>query len=491
MLEQVFEITLCNQPVGIKAGRVFEKILPNGLKLGILAIFVVICISNSPFPTSFGEEEKVKWIIEDESMISGSNENKYSSTKFDDSDTSNIFKNIFDGRNSDKDKSDQIVELELSILKLHEGDFVSGNSYKINDKNIPSASIDGKIINELLLKQKEIMRENWLHKIKYHDRYNDGYIQLAQAMLDPVGDLNYFINGKKFDVNPNSNLEYFLRERGFDLNNLESIPNSVFNPSKYVDAREILKSDGNYKGTDLTEISDYYKGFSEEDIQAYLIEEIEKHTGKLRHDLNQEILTSLESPGSLQDISKVTVNRIDDSLFSESISGGNIFQNTEHVLQSPDVGIPTELEPDYELISIMGIIIATVFLAIMGYMVLKRKRSLHEKQVLLPEVIPAVNVTQTTLDMVEESLKLLGEGMKKEAHEKLSQAIRYYYSNKIGIESELNSSELIQLLKKQKLTHSRKIKRWLEFCGMVEFAKHDVNESKFHNIISSFKRELK
>ena len=139
----------------------------------------------------------------------------------------------------------------------------------------------------------------------------------------------------------------------------------------------------------------------------------------------------------------------------------------------------------------MGIIIATVFLAIMGYMVLNRKRSLHEKQVLLPEVIPVVNVTQTTLDMVEESLKLLGEGMKKEAHEKLSHAIRYYYSNKIGIESELNSSELIQLLKKQKLTHSRKIKRWLEFCGMVEFAKHDVNESKFHNIISSFKRELK
>ena len=68
--------------------------MPNGLKLGILAIFVVICISNSAFPTSFGEEEKVKWIIEDESMISGSNENKYSSTKFDDSDTSNIFKNI-------------------------------------------------------------------------------------------------------------------------------------------------------------------------------------------------------------------------------------------------------------------------------------------------------------------------------------------------------------------------------------------------------------
>ena len=465
--------------------------MPNGLKLGILAVFVIICISNSPLPTSFGEEEKVKWVIEDHYTTSELIEKQYTATEFDGSETSNIFKNIFDGKNSDKNKSEQIIELELSILKLHESDFVSGNSYMINGERIPSASIEGNLINELLVKQKEIMRENWLHKIKFHDRYDDGYIELAQAMLDPVGDLDYIINGKKFDTNPNSNLEYFLRVRGFDTSNPETIPNHVFNPSKYLDAREILKSDGNYKGTDLTGVSDYYKGFSDEDIQAYLIEEIEKHTASLRHDLNQEIFTSLESPSSLQDISKVTVNRIDDSLFSESISGGNIFQNTKHVLQSPDVGIPTELEPDYELISIMGIIIATIFLAIMGYMILKRKRSLHEKQILLPEITPVVNVTQTTLDMVEQSLKLLGEGMKKEAHEKLSHAIRYYYSNKIGIGSELNSSELIQLLKKQKLTHSRKIKRWLEFCGMVEFAKHDVNESKFHNIISSFKRELK
>ena len=127
----------------------------------------------------------------------------------------------------------------------------------------------------------------------------------------------------------------------------------------------------------------------------------------------------------------------------------------------------------------------------MGYVVIKKKRSLHEKQVLLPEGIPEVNLTQITLDMIDKSLKLLGENRKKEAYEKLSQAIRYYYSNKLGIGSELNSSELIQLMKRQKLTHTRKIKNWLELCGMVEFAKHDVSETKFHNIISSFKRELK
>ena len=106
--------------------------LPNGLKLGILAIFVVICLSNSPLSISFGEEEEVKWIIEDQHITSDS----------DDSDTNGIFKNIFDGMNSDKDKSEQTAELELSILKLHEGDFVSGNTYTKDGKEIPSYSID-------------------------------------------------------------------------------------------------------------------------------------------------------------------------------------------------------------------------------------------------------------------------------------------------------------------------------------------------------------
>ena len=98
--------------------------MPNGLKLGILAVFVIICISNSPLPTSFGEEEKVKWVIEDHYTTSELIEKQYTATEFDGSETSNIFKNIFDGKNSDKNKSEQIIELELSILKLHESDFV-------------------------------------------------------------------------------------------------------------------------------------------------------------------------------------------------------------------------------------------------------------------------------------------------------------------------------------------------------------------------------
>ena len=437
--------------------------LLDGLKLGILAIFVVICLSYSSSTPLFAEEE-VKWIIEDEHIISESKENHTTI------------------------KSDHTDELELSILKIHEGNFVSGNKYYKDGNEISSTSVEGQNINELLVKQKEQMRENWLHKIQYYDRYDDGYIELAEALLDPVGDLEYVINGQKFDTNPNSNLEYFLRERGFDINDPSSIPNDVFRPAKYVDARNILKEDGHYKGVDLGEVADYYKPLSEQDIQAILIEDITKHTITLQENVIGQITSKFESnPG---ETTNKEINRINDSLFADSIGGGDIFQNTKHIIQSPIVGVTTDLEPDYNIISILGIAITALSLAIVGYYIWKKRILLPPKKILLPAIITEVDITGLTLEMITQSLKLLDDDKKKEAHEKLSQAIRYYYSNKIGIQKEVNSSELVQLLKDQKLIDSIKIKSWLEFCGLVEFAKQEVNNAEFHRIISLFKREL-
>ena len=459
----------------------------NGLKLVILGIFVVICLSNSPFSTSFGEEDKVKWIIEDQQITPEQENDQTSKTKN---------QNIFQIGNSGEEKRQQAIELELFILKIHDGDFVSGSSYSQDGELISPTSADGENINEILRAQKEQMKENWLHKIQYHNRFNDGYIEIAEAMLDPIGDPKFVISGQKFDTNPNSNLEYYLRERGYDINDPSSIPNHVFNPVKYADARNALEQSGHYTGIDLSQVNDYYKPLSDEQIQEFLIEDIGKQTATMQHNIFEKIASSFESEynselnSDIQYSSKSTVNRIDDSLFTQSAAGGKLFQNTKHILQSPNVGL-AEIEPDYEVISILGIIIATIFLAIIGYTVLKKRKSLHENEILLPEIITEVNVTKMTLAMIEESLELLGTSKKKEAHEKLSHAIRYYYSNKIGVGNELNSSELIQLLKKQKLPHSKKIKNWLEFCGMVEFAKHDVNQTKFYNIISSFRKELK
>ena len=160
---------------------------------------------------------------------------------------------------------------------------------------ISPTSADGENINEILRAQKEQMKENWLHKIQYHNRFNDGYIEIAEAMLDPIGDPKFVISGQKFDTNPNSNLEYYLRERGYDINDPSSIPNHVFNPVKYADARNALEQSGHYTGIDLSQVNDYYKPLSDEQIQEFLIEDIGKQTATMQHNIFEKI----EIPGTI------------------------------------------------------------------------------------------------------------------------------------------------------------------------------------------------
>ena len=462
---------------------VSKKLLITDSKLYFSALLIVVCLSYSSITPLFAEEEEILWFLEGGSLVSEP-----------------IQKEEYDRKNIFNDNSDESQRLELSILDIHDGDFVSGSSYSIDGKEISSTSQQGKSLNELLLQQKENWRQNWLHKIQYYDRYSDGYIELAEAMLDPVGDPDYIINGQRFDENPNSNMEWYLRERGYDTNNPEPIPNNAFSPVTYQDARDALKAVGNYEGVDLAELNNYYKILTAEEVQEFLIDDIEKQTTVQQLDIITEIISTFESTmqverpleniQTFEDMQRQEVTRIDNALFGES-SGENIYQNTRHILQSPPVNVVDDPLPEYDLISIMAIVTSTIFLAMMGYLVFKKKVIIPPLRILLPEKFTQVNVTQVTLSMIEESLELLGNNKKKAAHERLSQAIRYYYSNKLGIRKELNSSEVVESLRKQKLANAKKIGSWLEFCGMVEFAKQDVNDSKFRRIISSFKRDLK
>ena len=96
--------------------------------------------------------------------------------------------------------------------------------------------------------------------IKYLDRYSDGYVELAEALIDPVRQQNYQQNGVTRDFNLNSNLEYFLFERGYDLNDLESIPNNAFSPTKYDAVRTAAAKAANSgaTSTDLRELLPNY-----------------------------------------------------------------------------------------------------------------------------------------------------------------------------------------------------------------------------------------
>ena len=150
--------------------------------LFLLSIFFVTPVFAEPV------EVEIDWIIEGQPKITKS-----------DPISNDIPDDTVDVLKSNDQNSTPVVD-----------DFITGSGYMINDQEIKINSKEGQILNQILIEQKEINRDNFFHMIKYLDRYSDGYIELAEALLDPVNPQKYQINGRVYDGDINSNLEYFL-----------------------------------------------------------------------------------------------------------------------------------------------------------------------------------------------------------------------------------------------------------------------------------------
>jgi len=131
----------------------------------------------------------------------------------------------------------QEKSLDTSTETKEFEDLITGSGFTVGTRLITIDSEEGQILNQMLNEQRQINKDNFFHMIKYLDRYSDGYVELAEALLDPVKKQKYLSSGISRDYYVDSNLENFLVERGYDLNDLESIPNDAFSPTKYDDVR--------------------------------------------------------------------------------------------------------------------------------------------------------------------------------------------------------------------------------------------------------------
>lgn len=90
--------------------------------------------------------------------------------------------------------------------------------------------------------------------------------------------------------------------------------------------------------------------------------------------------------------------------------------------------------------------------------------------------------------MIEEAEDLFRNDREKDAYEKISKAIRFYFSYKLGIERELLNSELMNALKgKADADTCSKVNECLDLCGMVEFAKYKTNREDFGKLVEMAK----
>lgn len=90
-------------------------------------------------------------------------------------------------------------------------------------------------------------------------------------------------------------------------------------------------------------------------------------------------------------------------------------------------------------------------------------------------------------NVMDEAERLFGQKREKDAYEKISQAVRFYFSNTRNLKRELTNSELIRFLKEAESESLEKVRGCPEMCGMVEFAKRISDEKNFKETLADAK----
>ena len=432
-------------------------------------LFVMSIFFISP---AFAEpvDVEIDWIIEGQSKIvlnpalsEPSKENE------------NIDKNIIDEQIK---KESIIISTESEAFE----DFITGSGYTIGTRLITIDSEEGQILNKMLIEQRQINKENFFHMIKYLDRYSDGYVELAEALLDPVKKQKYLSSGLSYDSYLDSNLENFLVERGYDLNNLESIPNNAFSPTKYDDIRlkaSQMANDG-VENIDLRELLPNYVAPDSQAMRDDMVRQLTKETSNV-----YESISSRQLEISVNQSPDLT-NPISSNLFDDFQFVNTKFENTQHVIdtiEKPQTSFELPENYDYNLMILIPIILGMIIFVYFLY-----RKSITTRKLSIVTVTPSVNYVENTLEMIQSSKNLFDDSMPKYAFEKFSQAIRYYYSNKLGITLDLTQSEMMYNLKNSDVPNYNQIQKWLQLCGQVEFVKHRSTQKEFIDSLETFRK---
>ena len=102
--------------------------------------------------------------------------------------------------------------------------------------------------------------------------------------------------------------------------------------------------------------------------------------------------------------------------------------------------------------------------------------------------IETVNFIDSTKQMLTQSKNLYEQKKIKDAYETFGQAIRYYYSNKLELKTEMTTKEILQQLRKQNIQEFQSIQDCLMLCGMIEFAKHRAGDTEFFDAVEKFSK---
>lgn len=137
----------------------------------------------------------------------------------------------------------------------------------------------------------------------------------------------------------------------------------------------------------------------------------------------------------------------------------------------------------------------SIFILILGavFVILKkisRKSELVEKRVEKPQEKGRFDSEKEIKQLVMLSETLFKKGRKKDAYEKISLALRMYFSQKFGVEREITGRELLEIIRKKYNKKYSHVKEIIEVCEKVLFAKKQSNLREFTYILERTKKLL-
>ena len=93
--------------------------------------------------------------------------------------------------------------------------------------------------------------------------------------------------------------------------------------------------------------------------------------------------------------------------------------------------------------------------------------------------------------LLSRATSLYSQNNIKDAYEKLSQSIRLFYSNRLELEKEIITSDLLPLMERFGNQEKSLVEESLRLSDMIEFAKHIEKDNKFEQIITEFSKIIR
>ena len=399
--------------------------------------------------------------------------------------------------------------------------FVTGNEYALNSNAIYINTNEGLSLNNLLIEQIETERKNIEHMDSFWSRTDQlimGNFGVINALQNPFTENNYHIEGQKHSKNTNSNLEYFIQERGYGLDNLKDIPNHMVTPKKYDLSRAVSKEISNPLSSDLTvqhvrdlrDISPNAFDFTPQQEMQMFRESVKNTSFDVVGALMPTLMvdeswfepesTAQTDPNVKNDGKQNTSQNMIESQKQESqkkqVEEEKLFQETSHI---KDLISNSGYEPNYdrqenfqlplfEILTSFGMFVSSFITC----QLILRNYTNQQKITLSPIIIESKN---NYLDEVESLLKdatsLYRQNLIKDAYEKLSQSMRLFYSNKLELEKEIITSDLLPLMKRFGKHEQSLVEESLHLSDMIEFAKHTEKDNRFAQIMTEFSKIIR